>query len=49
MVPLPLANILQHKLRSLLTAAGIAAAVCMLITLSGLARGSLYEIADRWD
>lgn len=49
MVPLPLANILQHKLRSLLTAAGIAVAVCMLITLSGLARGSLYEIADRWD
>ncbi len=49
MLPLPLANILQHKLRSLLTAAGIAVAVCMLITLSGVARGSLYEIADRWD
>ena len=49
MLPLPLANILQHKLRSLLTAAGIAVAVCMLITLSGVARGTLYEIADRWD
>lgn len=49
MLPLPLANILQHKLRSLLTAAGIAVAVCMLITLSGLAQGSLAENADRWD
>lgn len=49
MLPLPLANILQHKLRSLLTALGIAVAVCMLITLSGLARGSLFEIADRWE
>jgi len=46
---LPLANILQHKLRSLLTAAGIAVSVCMLITLSSLARGSLFEIADRWE
>ncbi len=32
-----------------MTATGIAVAVCMLITLSGVARGSLYEIADRWD
>ena len=49
MAHLPLANLLHHKLRSVLSALGIALAVCMLLTLSGLARGSLYEIADRWD
>jgi len=49
MVPLPLADILHHRLRSLLSAVGVAIAVCMLITLSGLSRGSLMEIADRWD
>ncbi len=46
---LPLANILHHKLRSLLSAAGIGVGICMLITLAGLSRGSLYEIADRWE
>jgi len=46
---LPLANLLHHKLRSLLSALGIGIAVCMLVTLSGLSRGSLYEIADRWE
>ncbi len=46
---LPLANILHHKLRSVLSALGIGIGICMLITLSGLARGSLYEIADRWE
>ena len=49
MTPLPLANILHHKLRSSLSVAGIAISVCMLITLSGLARGSLSEVADRWE
>ena len=46
---LPLANILHHKLRSVLSALGIGVGICMLITLSGLARGSLSEIADRWE
>jgi putative ABC transport system permease protein len=46
---LPLANILHHKLRSLLSAAGIGMGICMLVTLSGLSRGSLYEIAERWE
>ncbi len=46
---LPLANILHHKLRSLLTALGIGVGICMLVTLAGLSRGSLYEIADRWE
>ena len=46
---LPLANILHHKLRSVLSAMGIAIGICMLITLSGLARGSLHEVADRWE
>ena len=48
MLPLPLANILHHKLRSALAMLGVAIAVCMLVTLSGLSRGSLEEIADRW-
>jgi len=48
MVPLPLANILHHKLRSALSASGVAIGVCMLITLSGLTRGSLKEVSDRW-
>jgi len=46
---LPLANILHHKLRSLISALGIGIAVCMLITLTGLSRGSLYEIAERME
>lgn len=46
---LPLANILHHKLRSLLSATGIGVGICMLVTLAGLSRGSLYEIADRWE
>lgn len=49
MAYLPLANIVHHKLRSALSALGIACAVCMLVTLSGLARGSLDEVADRWE
>jgi putative ABC transport system permease protein len=49
MACLPLANILHHKLRSLLSALGIGIGVCMLVTLSGLSRGSLYEIAQRWE
>ena len=48
MIPLPLANILHHKLRSALSALGVAIGVCMLVTLSGLARGSLEEVAQRW-
>ena len=49
MVPLPIANIMHHKLPSALSALGVAIGVCMLITLSGLARGSLGEVADRWE
>ena len=49
MIPLSLANILHHKLRSALSALGVAIAICMLITLAGLSRGSLEEVADRWD
>ncbi len=48
MLPLPLANILHHRLRSMLSALGVAIAVCMIITLSGLARGTLEEVAKRW-
>ena len=46
---LPLANMLHHKLRSLLSAMGVAIGVCMLVVLTGLSRGSLFEIADRWE
>lgn len=46
---LPLANILHHKLRSVLSALGIGIGICMLVTLSGLSRGTLSEVADRWD
>ncbi len=46
---LPLANILHHKLRSALSALGIGVGICMLVTLAGLSRGSLSEIADRWE
>ena len=49
MAYLPLANILHHKLRSFLAALGIGIGVCLLITLTGLARGSLFEIAERWE
>ncbi|MCJ7543820.1 MAG: ABC transporter permease [Phycisphaerae bacterium] len=49
MAALPLANILHHKLRSALSALGIGIGVCMLVTLLGLSRGSLGEIADRWE
>ncbi len=49
MVYLPLANILQHKLRSALSVFGIAIGICMLVTLSGLSRGSFNEVADRWE
>ena len=47
MAYLPLANLMHHKLRSALSAVGIGMGVCMLITLSGLARGSLFEVAER--
>ena len=49
MAYLPLANILHHRLRSTLSALGIGIGVCMLVTLSGLSRGSLNEVADRWE
>ncbi len=49
MVCLPLANILHHKTRSLLSAAGVAIGICMLVTLTGLSRGSLREVAQRWE
>ena len=47
MAYLPLANLLHHKLRSALSAVGIGIGICMLVTLSGLARGSLFEVAER--
>jgi ABC-type lipoprotein release transport system permease subunit len=46
---LAVANILEHKLRSALSALGIGIGICMFVTLSGLARGSLYEVSDRWE
>jgi putative ABC transport system permease protein len=46
---LPLANILHYKLRSVLSAFGIGVGIAMLVVLSGLSRGSLSEIADRWE
>src|SRR4030042_620632 len=46
---LPLANLLHHKLRSVLSAVGIGIGICMLLTLAGLSRGSLWEVADRWE
>ncbi|MBN1554312.1 MAG: ABC transporter permease [Phycisphaerae bacterium] len=49
MAYLPLANIRHHKLRSLLCALGIGISICMLVALTGLARGSLFENADRWE
>lgn len=49
MVFLPLANILHHKFRSALSALGVGIGVCMLITLLGLSRGSLEEVAERWE
>ncbi len=49
MAYLPLANILHYKLRSALSALGIGLAICMLVTLSGLSRGTLNEVADRWE
>jgi putative ABC transport system permease protein len=49
MVCLPLANILHHKTRSVLSAAGVAMGICMLVTLTGLSRGSLREVAQRWE
>ena len=49
MAYLPLANILHYKLRSLLSSFGIGVSVCMIVVLSGLSRGSLNEVADRWE
>ena len=45
---LPLANVMHYKLRSVLSALGIAVGICMVITVSGLTRGSLFEVSDRW-
>ncbi len=49
MAYLPLANVLHHKLASLFSALGIGVGICMFITLSGLTRGSLFEVARRWE
>jgi putative ABC transport system permease protein len=46
---LPLANIAHHRLRSALSALGIAISVCLVLTLTGLSRGSLAEVLRRWD
>lgn len=48
MACLPLANILHHKVGSLLSAFGIGIGVCMMITLAGLSRGTFNEVVDRW-
>ena len=45
----PLANVMHHKLASALSALGIGIGVCMMITLTGLTRGSLFEVAERWE
>jgi len=47
MALLPLANLMHHKLASALNAFGIGIGICMLLTLSGLARGTLFEVSDR--
>ncbi|MDP6636322.1 MAG: ABC transporter permease [Phycisphaerae bacterium] len=47
MAMLPLANLMHHKLASTLNALGIGIGICMLLTLSGLARGTLFEVSDR--
>ena len=49
MVPLPVANLMHHKVRSVFSAAGIGLGVCMVVTLGGLARGTLFERAERWE
>ena len=49
MAYLPVANLLHYKLRSALSALGIGIGICLLVTLLGLSRGSLYEVADRWE
>ncbi|HHH75553.1 MAG TPA: FtsX-like permease family protein [Phycisphaerae bacterium] len=46
---LPLANLLHHKVGSAFSAMGIGIGVCMMVTLGGLSRGIVYEIADRWE
>ncbi|MEI7836796.1 MAG: ABC transporter permease, partial [Planctomycetota bacterium] len=46
---LPLANILHHKLRTALSVLGIGIGICMLVTLTGLTRGSLFDSAQRWE
>jgi len=38
---------MHHKLASVLNALGIGMGVCMLLALSGLARGTLFEVSDR--
>jgi ABC-type lipoprotein release transport system permease subunit len=40
---------MHYKLRSVLSAVGIGVGICMLITVSGLTRGSLFEVSDRWE
>ncbi len=49
MTYLPLANLTHHKLRSVLTVLGIAIGMCMMVTLSGLTRGTLEEFGSRWE
>lgn len=46
---LPLANILHHKFRTALSVLGIGIGICMLVTLTGLTRGSLFDSAQRWE
>ncbi len=46
---LPYANITHHRLRSALSALGIAISICLVLSLTGLSTGSLQEVLRRWD
>ena len=47
MLTLPLANLLHHKLRSVLCAAAVGIGVAMMVVQLGLSHGMLDEVADR--
>ncbi len=47
MLTLPLANLLHHKLRSLLCAAAVGIGVAMMVVQLALSHGMLDEVADR--
>ena len=47
MLTLPVANLLHHKLRSLLCAAAVGIGVAMMVVQLSLSHGMLDEVADR--